>query len=188
MKTITTALTVLILLTSVTRAAAYCGSLGGLAVAAATGVGGLGGGVVGTKVGIAGLGGAIAGTVPIAAAAALIVGLGATVAVLAAPGMLAIPCGVDLAAWLTTTVAAAGGVVTIVWLWDDVQTHFERLRRYGGAVADIVSGWARNGAQRLMALWTPQVEAATTNEWSRELFTPFTVDESWPLFPGVPGT
>ena len=54
MKTITTALTVLILLTSVTRAAAYCGSLGGLAVAAATGVGGLGGGVVGTKVGIAG--------------------------------------------------------------------------------------------------------------------------------------
>ena len=62
MKTVTSALTVVILLTSATHTAAYCGSLGGLAIAAATGIGGLGGGVVGTKVGIAALGTAITGT------------------------------------------------------------------------------------------------------------------------------
>ena len=191
MKTMTSALTVLILLTSVTHTAAYCGSLDRLTVVAtATGVGALGGGVVGTRVGIAALGTAIAGTVPIATAAALIVGLGATAAVLAAPGMVAIPCGVNLAAWLTATAAAAGGVITVVWLWDEVETHFERLKRYGGAAANVISQWAQNGAQKLMALWRQQTEAPSTNgdEWSRRLATPFGVDENWPLFPGVPGT
>ena len=133
---------------------------------------------------------AITGTVPIATAVALIAGLGATAGVLAAPGMLEIPCGVDLAAWLTATAAASGGVISIIWLWDEVETHFERLKHYGGAAANVISQWTQNGAQKLMALWTQRTEAPSTkgDEWTRRLATPFDVDDNWPLFPGVPGT